>query len=145
MTPGKSCSYEIIYIWNARFDDRHGNLECIPGRRKLLHNAVERRYKITVRGAYPDQRPSGIKTLPSSSSTIKKVSSIGTLEIKPQAKFDLPRIAGTVGATEKRRCHDAAEAVELLVVEQVLDITNKCHRRATPVLQPFQIDRFCQV
>lgn len=51
------------------------------------------------------------------------------LKVEPQSDFDLPRIAGAIGAAEKRGSPHPAETVELLVIQQILNIDDERHGR----------------
>ena len=51
------------------------------------------------------------------------------LKVEPQSDFDLPRIAGAIGAAEERGGHHTAETVELLVIQQILHIDDERHGR----------------
>jgi len=56
------------------------------------------------------------------------------LEVEAEAKLNLPRIASAVGSSEERRGHDTAVLAELLVVEKILDVNHKRHRRSALLL-----------
>src|SRR5262249_40553396 len=56
------------------------------------------------------------------------------LEVKPESNLDLSRIASTARFTEERRSHRTTEAVQLCVVQQILDLHLECHCRSIILL-----------
>src|SRR5262245_51226050 len=57
------------------------------------------------------------------------------LEIEAKPDLDLPRLSSVVcSAEEIQRSHSAAEAVQLGVIQQIIDLELECHGGAIVVL-----------
>lgn len=57
------------------------------------------------------------------------------LEIEPQSEFDLPRLSSIAGPTEVWGSDRAAVAVELRVVDQILDLDSERHSRSGALIE----------